>query len=297
MKTADLYPSVTNQLITALEAGTPPWVKPWCQMAEPIPCNALTLRPYRGINLLMLSMAADLQGYPVPRWLTYRQARQVGAQVRKGETATPVLFFATRIPDPETIAAQERQVKARGSVMRTFSVFNVEQVEGLPEAAQPSPVLEPPWAACAMAEHILSHAEAVIHHHPSNRAYYSPSQDRIVLPERSQFPNAESFYSTALHELCHWSGHASRLDRQLGKRCETAYAMEELVAEIGSAFLSAHCRLDGVLQHASYLSFYLDILRADKRAIFLAAGKAQSAADFLLGKADLLSEPETALAA
>ena len=143
MKTADLYQSVTDQLITALEAGTPPWVKPWSQIAEPLPCNALTLRPYRGINLLMLSMAADSKGYPVPRWLTYRQAQQVGGQVRKGETATPIIFFATRIPDPDTLATQERQAKARGAVMRTFSVFNVDQVEGLPASVQPLPVLDP----------------------------------------------------------------------------------------------------------------------------------------------------------
>ena len=244
------------------------------------------------------SMAADLNGYPVPRWLTYRQAQQVGAQVRKGETATPVIFFATRIPDPDTLVAQERQAKSRGSVMRTFSVFNVDQVEGLTASVQPLPVLDPTWDACAMAETLLSHAGAVIHHHPSNQAFYSPSQDWIVLPEKAQFPNAEAYYATALHELCHWSGHPSRLDRQLGKRFElSAYAMEELIAELGSAFLSAHCRLDSVLQHANYLNAWLELLRADKRAIFTAAGKAQSAADFLLGKADLLSEPEPTLVA
>ena len=209
-----------------------------------------------------------------------------------------MLFFATRIPDPDTLAAQERQVKSRGSVMRTFSVFNVEQVEGLPESVQPLPVLDSTWDACAMAETLLGHAGAVIHHQPSNRAYYSPSQDRILLPEKAQFPKAEAYYATALHELVHWAGHASRLNRTFAQRSEaSAYAMEELVAELGSAFLSAHCRLDGVLQHASYINSWLELLRSDARALFRAAGKAQSASDYLLGLAGLLSESEAALAA
>jgi antirestriction protein ArdC len=181
---------------------------------------------------------------------------------------------------------------------RFFSVFNLDQIDALPAALRLPPPQAPAWNACDQADTILKHSGAIIHHQPSNRAYYAPSQERIVLPERSQFPQAESFYATALHELLHSSGHPSRLHRPLATRSEqSAYAMEELIAEIGSAFLSAQCRLDGVLEHASYLNFYLDLLRQDIRALFLAAGKAQAAADYLLGKAGLLSEPEIALAA
>jgi antirestriction protein ArdC len=122
------------------------------------------------------------------------------------------------------------------------------------------------------------------------KAFYSPASDRIYLPTRSSFADAGAYYSTALHELCHWSGHPSRLGRKLGSRFgESAYAMEELIAEMGSAFLSAHCRLDGRLQHASYISSWLNVLRRDKRAVFMAAAQAQKAADFLLTKAGFMN--------
>lgn len=290
MKTSELYKNVTATILLALGTGTPPWVKPWSTVAEIHPCNALSRRPYKGINFLLLSLVAELKGYATPRFLTYRQAQQVGGYVRKGETATPVIYFAVNRPTPATLVEQERQEQEKPVFYRRFfSVFNIDQVEGLPVALrQPVQRSEPEWQACDLAESILKSSGALIRHAPGNEAFYSPHQDWIVLPERAQFPTAEDYYGTALHELIHWTGHDSRLDRRLGKRYEqSAYAMEELIAELGSAFLSAHCRLDGMLHHASYLQTWLRLLEEDAQAIFIAAGKAQSASDYLLGLAGL----------
>ena len=290
MKISELYQSVTETIVEALRTGTPPWVKPWSTVAEIHPCNALSRRPYKGINFLLLSLVADVKGYATPRWLTYRQAQQAGGYVRKGETATPVIYFTVNRPTPETVIEQERQEQEKPVFYRRFfSVFNIDQVENLPECLrQPVHHHEPEWQACARAESILKSSGALIRHAPGNEAFYSPHQDWIVLPARSQFRNPEAYYATAHHELCHWTGHDSRLNRQLGKRYEqSAYAMEELIAELGSAFLSAHCRLDGMLHHASYLNTWLRLLEEDAQAIFIAAGKAQSASDYLLGLAGL----------
>ena len=284
------YHTVTETILQALRAGTPPWVKPWSTVAEIHPSNAISQRPYRGINFLLLSLITDLRGYATPRFLTYRQAQQIGAHVRKGETATPVVYFAVNRPTPKTVIDKERQEQDKPVFYRRFfSVFNIDQVEGLPESLrQPMHHYEPEWQACDMAESILKSSGALIRHAPGNQAFYAPHQDWIVLPEKAQFPTAEDYYGTALHELVHWTGHDSRLDRQLGKRYEqSAYVMEELVAELGSAFLSAHCRLDGMLHHASYLQTWLRLLEEDAQAIFIAAGKAQSASDYLLGLAGL----------
>ena len=294
------YHTVTETILQVLRAGTPPWVKPWSTVAEIHPCNALSRRPYKGINFLLLSLITDLKGYATPRFLTYLQAQQAGGYVRKGETATPVVYFTVNRPTPAILVEQERQEQEKPVFYRRFfSVFNIDQVEGLPEALrQPIQRSEPEWQACARAESILKSSGAIIRHAPGNQAFYSPCQDWIVLPERAQFPTAEDYYGTALHELVHWTGHDSRLHRQLGKRFEqSAYAMEELVAELGSAFLSAHCRLDGMLHHASYLQTWLRLLEEDSQAIFIAAGKAQSASDYLLGQVGLEEERVEAEAA
>ena len=292
---ANGYHTVTETILQALRAGTPPWVKPWSTVAEIYPCNAISKRPYRGINFLLLSLITDLRGYATPRFLTYRQAQQLGGFVRKGETASPVVYFSVNRPTPATLVEQERHEQEKPVFYRRFfSVFNIDQIEGLPESLrQPIHHHEPEWQACARAESILTSSGAIIRHAPGNEAFYSPSQDWIVLPERAQFPEAETYYGTALHELVHWTGHDSRLDRRLGKRYELqAYAMEELIAELGSTFLSAHCRLDGLLHHASYLQTWLRLLEEDSQALFVAAGKAQSASDYLLGLAGLEDRAE-----
>jgi antirestriction protein ArdC len=280
----DLYAETTARIIAALEQGAAPWVKPWSTGIHTLPMNASSRRLYRGINALLLGIEASTNGYPLNRWLTYRQASELGGQVRKGEHGTTVVLWRLRkisatsdaYPEPETQDLHERVIP----LLRAFSVFNVAQIEGVPAALQV--VEQPPWEPEARAEELLVMSGATIRHGGS-RAYFLPGTDEIHLPPPRTFPEAGRYYATALHELTHWTSHPSRCNRQLGQRFgDDAYAAEELIAEMGAAFLCAHCRIDGELHHASYLASWLKVLRQDKRAIFVAATRAQQAADYLI---------------
>ena len=277
----DIYQSVTNQIIAALEAGTPPWVCPWqAGSGDLAPANLSSGRPYRGINVLLLNLRAMSSGYTANRWMTFQQARGLGACVRKGEEGTPVVFF--KMHEVGTGDAQVTVDRKVIPLLRSFTVFNAAQIDGLPEALQPAPQAAPIWNACDVAELILHASQAQIRHGGA-RAFYAPSLDLIQLPERSAFANATAYYGTALHELTHWTGHPQRCNRLLSSRAHIeAYAFEELVAEMGSAFLTNYCGLPGQLQHASYIDSWLQALRSDKRLIFTAASQAQKAADYLL---------------
>ena len=293
----DIYQTITDKIITELEAGTAPWVRPWSGEADPFPRNALSQRPYRGINNVLLGMEAHCRGYASNQWLTFKQAQKLGGHVRKGERASTIIYYEARMvekEDADPVADGDEAEKRFMPLLKLFSVFNVHQVEGLPESYQERPVLESGWDASATAEQIMECSGAEIRHQ-GFKAFYSPTNDLIYLPGKTTFADAASYYSTALHELCHWTGSTTRLGRKLGRRFgESAYAMEELIAELGSAFLSAHCRLDGQLQHASYISSWLEVLQRDKRAVFVAAAQAQKAADYLLEQAGLIA-PEVVL--
>jgi antirestriction protein ArdC len=279
----DMYQEVTDQIVKALEQGVAPWVKPWSEEADPIPVNVVSDRPYRGVNVLLLNLKSLFTGYTRNRWLTYRQAVDLGGCVRSGETGVRILYYKLRkVParievfpwkdDRDEI--DERVIP----LLRSYTVFNVEQCVGLPTPPEPQRV----WREEAEAEELIHVSGAEIRH-GGFAAYYIPAEDRIQLPPWSYFPAASGYYSTALHELVHWTGHPKRCNRQLASRFHAdAYAMEELIAEIGSAFLCAHCRIDGRLQHAAYIDHWLKVLRADKRAIFVASTRAQQAADFLI---------------
>jgi antirestriction protein ArdC len=274
----DLYQSVTDRIVAALEAGTPPWVKPWTANADSgLPVNAGTRRPYRGINVVLLMLEAMSRGYNHNAWLTYRQATALGGQVRAGSTGTTVVFFR-RIEVPEAETDLSPRVIP---LLRSFTVFNLDQIDNLP--AQFTKPAEPPaWNSLDAAEYVLTASGADIRY-AGNSAYYHPPTDRIQLPARSSFASADAHYATAFHELAHWSGAASRLDRDLkGRFGDNAYAAEELIAEISSAFVCAHLGIEGKLQHAAYVHSWISVLRSDKRAVFTAAAKAQAAADFLL---------------
>lgn len=283
MSKIDLYQSVTNRIIAALEAGTTPWLCPWSRGGgDAVPANLVSGRLYRGINVLLLHLQALQCGYPVSRWLTYRQAQALGAQVRRGEQGTPVVFFKLL-----ELAAGERTADATSAdpkvvpLLRAFTVFNAAQIDGLPPGLLPAPP-SADWLPVDQAEAVLIHSGAQIRH-GGEQAFYHPAQDLIQLPERGRFEDAEAYYRVALHELTHWSGHAARCNRPLqGRQHIEAYAFEELVAEIGSAFLCGHCGLPGSLQHASYVEHWLQALRSDRRLIFTAAAQAQKAADYLL---------------
>ena len=277
----DLYQSVTDQIIAALEAGTQPWVCPWQVGAGNLaPTNLASGRPYRGINVLLLNLRAMSCGYGTNRWMTFQQACSLGASVRKGEHGTPIVFFKMH-----EVGAGDAQVTVDRKViplLRSFTVFNAAQIDGLPEVLQPAPQASLDWNACDVAELILNASQAHIRHGGA-RAFYAPSLDVIQLPERSAFASAADYYGTALHELTHWTGHPDRCNRVLASRTHIeAHAFEELVAEMGSAFLTNYCGLPGQLQHASYINSWLQALRSDKRLIFTAASQAQKAADYLL---------------
>jgi antirestriction protein ArdC len=296
----DTYQSVTNTIIAALEAGTPPWVHPWRNgSSDMVPANLASGRRYRGINVLLLNLQAMHCGYQSNRWLTFQQARVLGANVRKGAHGTEVVLFKLFEPgvdnNPGEALATNATDKSRViPLIRSFTVFNAAQIDNLPQSLIPVPVQVHEWEACETAESILACSGADIHH-GGDRAFYSPSLDRIQLPERSAFVSACQYYQVALHELTHWSGAENRCNRPLlGRQHIEAYAFEELVAEMGSAFLTDHCGLAGVLQHASYIESWLAALKNDKRLIFSAASLAQRAADYLLPQA---TEPVTQVAA
>lgn len=283
----DLYASVTERIITALEAGTPPWICPWHGVGvDARPANATSGRPYRGINVLLLNLRAMVDGFAHSRWLTFQQALAVGGHVRRGEQGTQVVFFKLHEVDKPG-AAQPGAADADRRVvplLRAFTVFNVEQVDGLPEPLAARSAAPAGWEPLAVAEDILGASGAVVRHGGS-RAFYMPDADLIQLPPQTAFDCAGDYYATALHELTHWTGHASRCNRPLGRRQGIdAYAFEELVAEMGAAFLTDHCGIVGRLQHASYIASWLQALRGDKRLIFTAAAQAQKAADYLLPK-------------
>lgn len=285
----DLYQTVTNKLVTALEAGTAPWVRPWTISSDNgLPVNGATQRPYSGINVVLLTLEGMLRGYDRNSWLTYKQAAALGAQVRGGEHGTTVVFYKMKeMPDRDDPAEERKCVVP---LMRSFVVFNASQIDGLP-AHLTQPAAPPSWDPLDAAERLLAGSGATIHH-KGTRAYYHPPLDFIVLPPRTSFPGAPAYYSTGLHELSHWSGAPSRLNRDLsGRFREAAYAAEELIAEISSAFLCASIGIEGQLQHASYISSWLRLLRSDKRAVFTAAAKAQQAATYILETAGVMPTP------
>jgi antirestriction protein ArdC len=287
----DLYAEVTQQVIAALEAGTTPWICPWDRVhGSVMPANLSTGRPYRGVNVLLLNLQTATRGYVLNRWLTFQQARALGAHVRRGESGTPIVFFKILETDGERRGglidgAGERDLSTRKVIplLRSFTVFNAAQIEGLPETLVASPALPADWSPVPAAETLLARSGAEIRH-GGDRAFYRPGDDVIQLPLRHAFDSIDAYYATALHELTHWTGHASRCNRVLSSRAHIeAYAFEELVAEMGAAFLCSHCGIQGELQHASYIASWLEALRNDKRLVFTAASLAQKASDSLIG--------------
>jgi len=279
----DLYQSVTDRIVAALEAGTPPWIRPWSADADSgLPVNAGTRRPYQGINVVLLMLEAMARGFNRNAWLTFRQAAALGGRVRGGERGATVVFFK-RLEVPETVSDHDKTARVI-PLLRSFTVFNLDQIDGL-SAQFTKPAERPNWNSLEAAEQLMAASGADIRY-GGNTAYFHPPTDRIQLPVRSSFASADAHYATAFHELAHWSGAPSRLNRDLkGRFGDSAYAMEELVAEISSAFLCASLGIEGKLQHAAYAHSWISVLKSDKRAVFTAAAKAQAAADFLLREA------------
>ncbi len=282
----DIYTRVTTRILAELEKGVRPWIKPWSvehaagRITRPLRHNGI---PYRGVNVLLLWGAALEKGYAAPLWMTYKQSQELGSQVRKGEHGSLVVF-ADRFTKTETNDKGE-SVEHAIPFMKGYTVFNVEQIEGLPAHFYAKPTNPLPLSKrIEHADRFVTATGADIHH-GGNMAFYAPSRDLIQLPPFEAFKDKESYYSTALHELTHWTRHETRLARDFGRQRfgDEGYAREELVAELGSAFLCADLGITPDIRddHAAYLGHWLKILKDDKRAIFSAAAHAQRAADFL----------------
>jgi antirestriction protein ArdC len=284
---ADVYQRVTDRIVSELEQGVRPWVKPWHaehtagRITKPLRHNG---QPYSGINILMLWTAAVAQGYAAPIWMTFRQAKELGANVRKGEKGSPVVYANTISRteiDDDTGEEAERDIP----FMKAYTVFNIEQVDGLPAHyyGKPEPRFDVP-ARIEHAEAFFAATGADIRH-GGNQAYYTVASDYVQMPPFEAFRDPESYYATLGHECTHWTRHPSRLERDFGRKRwgDEGYAMEELIAELGASFLAADLELTPEVRedHAAYIGRWLKVLQNDKRAIFTAAAHAQRAVDFL----------------
>jgi antirestriction protein ArdC len=284
----DVYQNVTDRIIAAIEAGNlGNWRMPWHNSAKAtgpmqIPMN-INGREYRGINVWLLISESIASGFTSAMWGTYKAWSAAGAQVRKGSKGAKIVFWH-RTERKITNEAGDDEIKS-GLIAREYTVFNLDQVDGF--EAKPIPELSEE-KRIANAEAFFNQIDIPVNH-GGNRAYYNINRDEIQLPHFDQFKNAESYYATRGHETVHATGHASRLNREFGKRFgDAAYAMEELVAELGAAYLCARLQLDNEPRpdHAQYINNWLAKLKADKTAIFTAASKAQAAVDFLYAKED-----------
>ena len=280
-----LYTEVTSRIIAELEAGRLPWVQPWdaSRCACTMPGNAVSQRGYSGINVLILWAVGVEQGFTSQRWLTYRQAEQAGGHVRRGEKGTVICYADRFTPRDEADKAQSEDREARTiAFLKRFTVFNVDQCEGLSEALTSLPVSVDPIVAVEAVDHIIQ-ASGADFRIGGGEAYYAPAQDYVAVPPQAAFHEPINWYRTALHELAHWTGHTSRLSRdQAGKFGSAAYAREELVAETAAAFACASLGIVPTVRHADYVGAWLEVLRSDEKAIFRAASAASKAADFLL---------------
>jgi len=320
----NIYDEVTQRIIGELEAGTVPWVRPWRKAAigtSGLPVNATTGRAYSGINVLILWGAVIAADYPTQCWLTFRQALDAGGSVRKGEKGTGIVYADRFVPrDPKgalrgsdsadraekTRAAEQGgdgvgdKAGVRGTdtprravpFLKRFTVFNAAQCDGLPEHLTQAPPPVPERETLPRAEAVIA-ASGIRFRLGGNHAFYAPGPDVVQMPPPPAFDEPLDFYRIGLHELNHATGHPARLARnQTGAFGTKDYAREELVAEMGAAFLCAALGIAPTLRHADYLANWLAVLREDNRAIFRAASAASKAADWLLSRPGAMIEAD-----
>ena len=290
-KQKDYAKEMADELINMIKAGTAPFQIPWNpSKGTALPYNYITGNPYRGSNNFRLLM----QGYEDPRWLTYRQAQSVNAQVKKGEYGIKLIKLVTHAEHTERDKNGKPVTDENGKpktilipleqpFIKSFTVFNAEQIDGLPKY-EPEPLPELTWSSDNPAERILIASKAEIEHKPDNKAYYNLLQDKIVLPEKTQFADAGSYYAVALHELGHWTGHESRLNRQLMNRFGSDdYAREELRAEIASMMINRQLGMPhNPERHAAYVENWVSVLRKDPTEILDACRDAQKIQKYVL---------------
>jgi len=277
-----VYEIITDRIIEKLEQGTVPWHMPWSADG---PKNLISDKAYRGINVFMLGSL----GYMSPYWLTFKQAQALGGHVSKGEKGTPVVFWKTWKNMEQNDKTSKWEDVSR-FVLRYYSVFNIEQctlpAEEIPQDQEPN-IIDPIPEAMRIVQ-AMPTAPAIEHGEP--RAYYSPSRDLVNMPRAEAFNSSEEYYSTLFHELTHSTGHHSRLDRfkkddSINPFGSREYSKEELIAEMGAAFLSGHCGIeDRIIDNsAAYINGWLGRLKNDPQLVVMAAAKAQKASDYILG--------------
>ncbi|ELI5720950.1 DUF1738 domain-containing protein [Vibrio fluvialis] len=280
---SDFYQTVTDSIVKALESGVKPWACPWennvAAGMSGLPYNLKSQNTYSGINVLLLWSSATENRFSSPAWLSYKQALEMGGQVRKGEKSTQIVFYKQIKKEDEQ--GNEEIVP----IMKTYSIFNLDQIDGIqsPQVEEPKPLDTNDYEQ-------YSHVESVIEATGANiiekgiKAFYRPSSDIIVVPPKPLFKSAADYFSTKLHELSHWTGAKHRLDRKGGQSFgDHDYAFEELVAELSSAFLGAELSIYGDVQHESYIASWLKALNNDKRYIFKAAAQAAKSHAFIMG--------------
>jgi len=284
----EIYTRITDRIVADLERGVRPWMKPWSvantegRITRPLRHNGL---PYSGMNVLLLWSEGIARGFSSPMWMTFKQALELGAAVRKGETGSTVVF-ASRFTKSES-DGQGNEVDREIPFLKAYSVFNIEQIDGLPDHyyEQPVAVLDP-VQRIEQADRFFRNTGALIRHGGS-QAYYSPVTDHIQMPPFETFRDAPGYVATLSHEATHWTAHPARVGRDLSRyaKDKSERAREELIAELGSCFLCADLGIVPELEprpdHASYLQSWLRVLSDDKRAIFQAAAHAQRAVSFL----------------
>ncbi|WP_114227024.1 MULTISPECIES: ArdC family protein [Sphingomonas] len=298
MDRLSVYDKVTASIVHQLEQGIAPWAKPWGKLggSPSLPINAKSGRCYSGVNVLMLWGTALDSGFQSNAWLTFKQAQDLGGMVRKGSKGTMIVYADRFVPAKEKARAERDGDEAHAvPFLKSSYVFALEQIDGLPLDIMPD--VEP------LPQHVqhdgaltVINGSGVAVRHGGDRAFYSPSSDFVQMPVPQSFKDFKDgmtldYVRTCMHELVHSTGHGSRLARQFGKRFgDSAYAREELVAELGSAFLCAALGIEPTLRHADYLGSWLKVLKADNKAIFSAASAASKASDWLLSRAVAVRE-------
>jgi antirestriction protein ArdC len=282
-----IYTRITNEIVSHLECGVRPWVKPWNaehaagRITRPLRHNG---KPYSGINVLSLWASAMAQNFAAPIWMTFKQATDLGGRIRKGEKGSLVVY-ADSITRKETDEKTGDEIEREIPFLKGYTVFNVDQIDGLPAVyyAKAAPQLDP-VARIEHAERFFAALGAAVGH-GGNRAFDSVTNDTIQMPPFVSFEDADSYYATLAHECTHWTGSTSRLNRDFGEHRfgSEGYALEELVAELGAAFLCADLELslEPREDHASYIATWLNVLAQDNRAIFTAAAHAERAAEYI----------------
>lgn len=282
----DIYTRVTSKIIADLEKGVRTWLKPWNayhltnRIAQPQRHNG---ERYRGLNIILLWASSVDQGFTANRWMTFKQAKELGGHVMKGMKGETVIY-ADKLVKTET-GDNGEEIDRAIPYMKSYTVFNVEQIEGLPENfyQKPEPI-NPDIKRDEVLDAFFAATQASIRH-SGNQAYYNIGADFVQMPPLECFNDTENYYATLAHEMTHWTRHENRLNRDFGRKRwgDEGYAQEELVAELGSAFLCAELGITPEVRddHAAYIDSWLKVLKADKRAIFSAAAHAQRAVDHL----------------